>query len=297
MVTKKKAKKKPKLQSLKLTHDQEGASYLDPKKIHIQEGHNPRKDVKPDAELLGSIKINGVLHPLGIRWTDKSKTSVYLVDGERRLNAALKLQLKKVPVIHYGTVDDVEAKVIALASNKDQKPLTKSEQYSAFRWLRDQGLTASQIAKTTHFSKRYVESALRVETKGSDSLKKAARKGSVPTRVAAAAAKLPKKVQEKVVKKVKGKSTSKGLEEVRKETKKRGIKSPGPKPKNKPSLPPAGKGKYKLAKDVADRCERVEMLLQRKLGNNKTHRRWRAMMDLIECLKGKCKPDDLVSFD
>ncbi len=88
-------------------------------------------DVVKIEELAASIKEKGLLQPVVVR---KSGQGYEVVAGERRLKAARKLGLAKIPVI-VKDVDDKEALVLALIENIQREELNPIEEAESFRRL------------------------------------------------------------------------------------------------------------------------------------------------------------------
>jgi ParB-like chromosome segregation protein Spo0J len=66
---------------------------FDPRIIVVEDGHNPRDYTIPENrahldDLKASIRENGTISPLWIRWDAENRAAV-LVDGECRLRANL----------------------------------------------------------------------------------------------------------------------------------------------------------------------------------------------------------------
>jgi ParB family transcriptional regulator, chromosome partitioning protein len=90
-------------------------------------------DVVKIEELAASIKEKGLLQPILVR---RAGEGYEVVAGERRLKAARKLGLEKVPVI-IREVDDREALVLALVENIQREELNAIEEAESFRKLVD----------------------------------------------------------------------------------------------------------------------------------------------------------------
>lgn len=273
--------------------------------IDIQEGFNVRRNTIPEEELISSVKANGVIHPVHVRWNGKEKTRLILIDGERRYQAAQEAGLGSIPIVQHGLISDKEAMIISLTANENQKRLTRKEQLEGFRRLKKEGLSPGQISKVMAVDARTVDEALRVDQKGSAELKSAARKGAkgggVAPRAAARAASLPKDEQKKLVNKMKGKPMEDQLEEVRKVEKRLGITKPGrkkaePKPSKAPKGPEVAKGNYRLATDFVDRCQSLEEELNKRLRHAPSHRVHTGQMMIIKCLKGQCEVTDVFGW-
>ena len=86
-------------------------------------------DDKKLEELAASVREHGVLQPLLVR---KTEDRYELVAGERRLRAAKKAGLKKVPVI-FLTADHEKAAEMGLIENIQRQDLNAMEEAAAYR--------------------------------------------------------------------------------------------------------------------------------------------------------------------
>ena len=86
-------------------------------------------DDKKLEELAASVREHGVLQPLLVR---KTEDRYELVAGERRLRAAKKAGLKKVPVI-FLTADHEKAAEMGLIENIQREDLNAMEEAAAYR--------------------------------------------------------------------------------------------------------------------------------------------------------------------
>lgn len=141
---------------------------IDPRKIHVESGHNPRNYLLPENrahldELKASIKVNGTINPLLVRW-DAAEHRAVLVDGECRLRANLELiedgsEIEAVPTIQVPGTNEADRLVTALTANTG-KPLSKWEIGTAFQRLINWGWSAQKIADKMGYSLRYVSESL-----------------------------------------------------------------------------------------------------------------------------------------
>ncbi len=121
----------------------------------------PRRHFDDDAlaALAGSIARHGLLQPLVVR---RIAGHYELVAGERRLRAARRAGLEKVPVIvrEARAEDRLE---LALIENVQRENLTPLEEAEAYRHLIDQyGLTQDDIAARVGKSRPAVTNTLRL---------------------------------------------------------------------------------------------------------------------------------------
>lgn len=112
-------------------------------------------------ELADSIREHGVLQPLLVRKVDNQ---FELVAGERRLRAAKKIGLKKVPVVIL-TADHDKAAEMGLIENIQREDLNAMEEAMAYREVMDlYHHTQESLAKTLGKSRSYIANSLRLLT-------------------------------------------------------------------------------------------------------------------------------------
>ncbi len=118
-------------------------------------------DEKKLAELTASVAEHGVLQPLLVR---KSGKGYELVAGERRLRAAKKAGLKKVPV-RVIDADSVKAAEMGLIENLQREDLNAIEEAAAFKEMQTSfGHTQESLSKTLGKSRSYIANTLRLLT-------------------------------------------------------------------------------------------------------------------------------------
>lgn len=124
----------------------------------VLSGDNMREDVGEIDELSWSIRKHGVLQPLLINETDGR---LELVAGHRRLAAARRAGLAKVPcVIRTGMTED-EVLDQMIHENVHRKSLSPLEEAHAFEKLMSKGATQTEVGHRIGKSKFYVQ--VRVE--------------------------------------------------------------------------------------------------------------------------------------
>jgi ParB/RepB/Spo0J family partition protein len=141
---------------------------IDPRKIAIEKNWNPRNYHLPENrahldELKSSIRANGTIVPLLVRWDTEAKQAV-LVDGECRLRANLELieegvEILAVPTVQVPGGNEADRLITSLTANTG-KPLSKWEIGTAFQRLIGFGWTAEKIAERLGYSARYVNESL-----------------------------------------------------------------------------------------------------------------------------------------
>jgi ParB/RepB/Spo0J family partition protein len=305
-MVKKTTKKTPRTTSARakkvvIKQNKDGVAFANLDGIQIEEGFNVRRNVSPEPELVASVKENGVMNPVHVRWGDRKKTTLFLIDGERRYNAAREAGAGAIPILHHGFIGDKEAFVISLAANENQKKLTRKERIEGFRRLKEKGLSPAEIASVMGVDGRTVSESLKVDAMGSRELKRAAKqgpsKGGVAPRAAARAAHLPKAEQKKLVKKMAGKPLEDQIEEVRKTEKRLGVTRPGrKKDPAKPKARPKTSSRYVLADDAEERCKAIDKALQKKLRFAPSHKVHTGQMMVVQCLRGKCNVSDIFGW-
>lgn len=115
----------------------------------------PRKEWKDDeiASLARSIVSQGILQPLIIR---KAGMRFQLIAGERRLRAAVKAGLKKVPVV-VREADDQQMLALALVENIQRQDLGPVEKAEAFKRLSSEfNLTQEEMGEKVGMSRSSV---------------------------------------------------------------------------------------------------------------------------------------------
>lgn len=121
-----------------------------------------RRFFDPDemAALTRSIKENGILQPLTVRKI--SAVEYELVAGERRLRAAAKSGLKKVPCIVL-QCDDRQASIFSLIENLQRTDLNIFEEAEGIqRLIEEFGLTQEEAAKRLGKKQSTVANKLRL---------------------------------------------------------------------------------------------------------------------------------------
>jgi ParB-like chromosome segregation protein Spo0J len=140
---------------------------IDPRIIVIEDGHNPRNYDLPENrahldELKQSIRVNGTLVPLLVRYDAGSKSAI-LVDGECRLRANLELiaegaEIAAVPTIQVSGGNEAERLLTSITANTG-KPLSKWELGTAFERLYKFGWSEDQIAAKTGYRLSFIAEA------------------------------------------------------------------------------------------------------------------------------------------
>lgn len=123
--------------------------------------HQPRRyfDDARLSELAESIKQQGILQPLIVRKLDQGYE---LIIGERRLRAAQKAGLDRVPVI-IKEITDAQSMEMALVENIQREELTPIEEALAYRQLMEElHLTQEEVASRVGKSRPVITNLLRV---------------------------------------------------------------------------------------------------------------------------------------
>lgn len=111
--------------------DTEGTIDLDVKAIYPFENH-PFKVVDDEKmdELVESIKVNGVLTPVLVRPDDEG--TYEMISGHRRLHAAKRAGLRKIPAIIKEMTND-DATIAMVDANVQREEILPSEKAFAYR--------------------------------------------------------------------------------------------------------------------------------------------------------------------
>ncbi|MBI3001515.1 MAG: ParB/RepB/Spo0J family partition protein, partial [Deltaproteobacteria bacterium] len=121
----------------------------------------PRRAFDPGKieEMAASMRDQGVIQPLLVR---RQGDGYELIAGERRLRAAVKAGLRKVPVV-VKEASDVEALQLALIENLQREDLNPMDEASAYQKLqREFGLSQEEIAARVGKSRPAVANAMRL---------------------------------------------------------------------------------------------------------------------------------------
>lgn len=124
--------------------------------------HQPRKvfDDETINELSESIKLYGIVQPLSVRKLANKKYE--LIAGERRLRAAKKAGLKKIPVI-ITKVTDKDSAFIAIIENIQRENLSFIEEAEGYKKLIDSyGYSQQDIANSVGKSQSTIANKLRI---------------------------------------------------------------------------------------------------------------------------------------
>lgn len=122
----------------------------------------PRNSITPNelAELVESIKTQGVLQPLIVR--QLSSNNYEIIAGERRWRAATIAELKEVPVI-IKNVNDKDALTIALIENIQRENLNPLDEAIALdRLTKEFSLTHQEVAVAVGKSRTSITNLLRI---------------------------------------------------------------------------------------------------------------------------------------
>ncbi len=130
---------------------------LSPAIIEIEPGFNVRTDMGDMASLTADIRFHGVKMPLQIR---REGARYFLIDGHRRLQAALAAVCRTVPCVMEERGATEADRVFSMLSRNAGKPLTDVEQGEAYRRLIGFGNSLKAIAKRTGHTPEYIQGCM-----------------------------------------------------------------------------------------------------------------------------------------
>ncbi len=122
----------------------------------------PRREFDDSAieELANSIREHGIIQPLIVT---RSGDGYQLIAGERRLRAAKKAGLEKVPVVVRESMPNETTLALALIENIQREDLNPMEEAHAYEQLHEEfGLTQEEISKRVGKERSTVANALRL---------------------------------------------------------------------------------------------------------------------------------------
>ncbi len=137
-------------------------AYLDPATI-VPNPKQPRTVFDEDAlaELVGSVKVIGVLQPIVVR-PNPNGPGFELIMGERRLRASKEAGLEAIPAIVRNT-DDTDMLRDALVENLHRSNLNPLEEAAAYQQLLDDfGITHEALAERLSRSRPQISNTLRL---------------------------------------------------------------------------------------------------------------------------------------
>src|SRR5437867_1941382 len=137
-----------------------GALWVAPHEV-VPNPEQPRRQFDEEAltSLADSIRRHGLLQPLVVR---RVAGRYELIAGERRLRAAVRAGLEKIPVI-VREADPGERLELALIENVQRENLTALEEAEAYRHLgQEYGFTQEEIAERVGKSRPAITNSLRL---------------------------------------------------------------------------------------------------------------------------------------
>ncbi|CAN5642816.1 ParB/RepB/Spo0J family partition protein [soil metagenome] len=149
-----------------ISRNAEAALYIDINSISVNP-NQPRQiyDEEKLNELTESIKTNGIIQPLTVKYS-RENNSYILLSGERRLRAAKKAGLSEVPVFNYERAADKEEEkhLIALLENIQRDDLNAMDLSDAFqRTMEDFNLTQEELAAKINKNRSTIGNYLRLQ--------------------------------------------------------------------------------------------------------------------------------------
>lgn len=114
------------------------------------------------ADLVASVKVQGVIQPLLVRPSPGQDARYQIIAGERRWRAAQRAQLHDVPV-HIKELTDDDALHLAIIENVQRADLSAIEEARGYRQLIEQfGHTQQQLSEIIGKSRSHIANLLRL---------------------------------------------------------------------------------------------------------------------------------------
>ena len=132
---------------------------------------NPRKDLGDLDELIKSIKKNGVMQNLTVVPDSEEYDSYTVLIGHRRLQAAKKAWVQKVPCVIAEGLTQKEQIAIMLEENMQRSDLTVAEQAESFQMMMELGETIESLTEKTGFSESTIRHRVKMAELDTDILK------------------------------------------------------------------------------------------------------------------------------
>jgi ParB family chromosome partitioning protein len=152
----------PRTEPARADGEQKGKPLMVPVERVMAGRSQPRRkfEEEPLEELAASIRENGILQPLVVV---PNGTNYELIAGERRLRAAIRAGLDKVPVVLRDATPEGEMLELALVENLQREDLGTLERARAYeRLLESHGLTQEDVARKVGKSRVAVANTLRL---------------------------------------------------------------------------------------------------------------------------------------
>ena len=151
-----------------------------------------------DQELIDSIDENGILEPLLVYYSNEYDRYVIL-DGTRRYDAALHLELFEVPITQIAEPEDInEALAIQIIVNRNRKDMRLTHVADAIAGIKRNGDKQKDIAKRFGLSEAEVSTLLTL-ARGHEKLRKAIDQGKITLSAAEPLLTKSAEVQEELV--------------------------------------------------------------------------------------------------
>ena len=131
--------------------------------VKVEEGFNPRGEVDQTApefaELLESVREQGVLQPVLVREPEGGAGPHTLVAGERRFRAAVTAQMSEIPVVVLDS--SVDAELAAITENVQREDLSPLQEAQAIARMSER-MSVDDVAKTLGKSKDWIRERRRI---------------------------------------------------------------------------------------------------------------------------------------
>lgn len=136
--------------------------------------NNPRTRIEDVSDLVASIRENGLMQPIIVRWTKQKDeegipTGYEVIAGSRRLTACQKLGIKKVNCIVM-TCDDDKAFELATTENLVREPMNAADEARAVAKLFKEGKGRIEVGAIFGKSGRWAEGRRRIANLGEKAL-------------------------------------------------------------------------------------------------------------------------------
>jgi len=124
---------------------------------------NPRQDLGDLSSLQNSMGVRqragkrAVIIPLMVKEIEDEIFDYEVIDGKRRLQSALSIQIPKVPIVLETEFESpIDLLVMSLLSNDFRKEFSWLEKAQSYKSLHDQGLTFKEIGEMVELSESRV---------------------------------------------------------------------------------------------------------------------------------------------
>jgi ParB/RepB/Spo0J family partition protein len=129
--------------------------------VNVRKTLHGEEDETNIQDLANDIKINGLINPITVRYNTTTK-KYEIIAGQRRFNAALKLNMKKI-TCNVLDINEQKAEEISLVENVQRNQMTTTDKIRAYKRLYDYyDQDINKVISAIHVSKQTLQKYLKL---------------------------------------------------------------------------------------------------------------------------------------